>query len=203
MIPASASGLLKRALAAELDLQSGRRFEDAALAFHFRQVRFPAAIRHVFAENDDVRVSRHLFVQRDIDLVQHGASFAAEVRLGLEFRPRGIDLIRIKILQRRTFGRWIGVQDTIGGLLDLLIHFMHHDLQPLPVQNAFRDQPLGESQQRIARFFGFPLGSGLIVALDRRKGNANKDASPWHAPAPDPSALARTRPPHSAPGTTH
>ena len=138
-------------------------------------------------------VSPHLFVHGEIDLVHHGARFAAKLRLGFELGRRRVDLVGIKILERRTFGRRIGTQDAVGSLLDLLIHLVHDHLQCLPVQNAFRDQPFGKPQQRIARFLGFALGLGLIERARRRKGNANRDALPWHAPAPDPCALAHMR----------
>ena len=49
---------VEAAVAAELDLQSCCGLKNSALAFHFRQVRFPAAIGHVLAEHDHARIRR-------------------------------------------------------------------------------------------------------------------------------------------------
>ncbi len=49
---------VETALGSELDLQSRGGLEHAALALHFRQTRFAAAIGHVFAEHDDARIAR-------------------------------------------------------------------------------------------------------------------------------------------------
>ena len=82
---------VEAARGAEHDLQSLRRLEHAALAFDLLETGFAAAIGDVLAEHDDALVAAHLFMQREIDGVDHRPRLARKMRLGFEFARSGID----------------------------------------------------------------------------------------------------------------
>ena len=63
------------AVGAELALQAGGEFEDAALAFDLLvfQILLAGAVGDIFAEDDDALVAPHFVVQAGVDEVGHGA----------------------------------------------------------------------------------------------------------------------------------
>ena len=142
-----------------------RRLENAALALHLPEVLFAAAIGHVLAEDDDVRIAPHLLRQREVDLVHHGARIAGKLRRCGEGIRRGIDRARVEMQQGRAAGGRGGVQSGLGGRLDFEVDLVHQRLQRVAVENALRDQPFRELRHRVPRRFCGSLPGGLVQPL--------------------------------------
>src|SRR5262249_16878722 len=88
---------VEAALRTEGDLQSLRRLEYTTFALHLAEIGFPARVRDILTEDHDSLVAAHLFVQREVDRIDHRARIAGKTRLDVELFRSGIDTIGIKV----------------------------------------------------------------------------------------------------------
>ncbi len=162
---ASASGVLKTRSGSEFGLQAGGGFENAALALHLAQVFGAAAIGHVLAEDQDVRIAPHLLAQGGVDEVDHRHGRAMELRLGLERVGGGIDGFGIEVQQRGPRRGRLVAQGLLRGVVNFLVDFVGDALQHVPIEDALVDQKFGKCEDWVAGRFGFALGWRFVEAL--------------------------------------
>ena len=144
------------ALAPELALQAPGDLEDPALPLHFLEVLLAAGVGHVFAEDDDARLARHLVLKACIEQIHHRGGIACElgVVLGVELFGGRVDVRRVHVAQRRFRSRLGRGERHVGRDADFLVH-LPPDLLDLRLGGyAFDDQALGEGERAVAfRFF--------------------------------------------------
>src|SRR5581483_1608504 len=92
-------GRIEAAARAELHLQAGGDFEDAALSFDFAEAGFAAAIGDIFAEDHHARIAAHLFAEGGVEQVHHSHGRALEAGLGAEGVAGGVDGFGVEVAQ--------------------------------------------------------------------------------------------------------
>ena len=108
--PANDVGLGQRrvvdAVAPERALQPPGDLEHPTLPLHVAEVPFPAAIRHILAEDHDPRIACHFVAQADVEQVDHGGGIAGEagIVLGVELLGRGVHVRRVHVAVDRVGG---------------------------------------------------------------------------------------------------
>ena len=152
-------------LGTEFALQAGGGFEDAPFALHRGQMLFTAAIGDVLAEHDHVGIPAHLFGERAVDGIHHGARIAFEARLGSERRGTGIDLIGIEKLENRFRGGRVIAQNALRGLLHFEIDLARYGFESGAIEQPRANEELRKSFQGIAGGFLLALGLALVESL--------------------------------------
>ena len=127
-----------------------RDLEDATLAFDLVELVFVAAIGHVFAEDHDARIARHLVPQAGVDLVHHGPWLAVEFRRVVELVGSRVRGRRVKVEHHLLGLGGLGAQSFVRGLANLEVHGRFELLQFFLRSQALGDKVAGHAGQRVA-----------------------------------------------------